>query len=209
VTASQAGNGSYEPASAVTHLFYIAKASQTITFNPPTAESYGTAPFKLSGTASSGLPVSYSGTGSCTVTAAGEVTVTGVGDCEVTASQSGSSDYEAAEPKTSVIVITPMATKVALTPAKKTSEEEKKIKFKAVVTAAQAGFSPSSGSVAFYINGTLYDSQVLNKKGIATYIYYVDLPVSASGYPVTAVFTSGDGDYSSSTSNTTTLKIKA
>jgi len=66
---------------------------QTITFGPIADRlSTDTPAFQLSATASSGLSVSYSATGSCTV-AGDTVTVTGVGPCTVTASQAGLDAY--------------------------------------------------------------------------------------------------------------------
>src|SRR5207302_282375 len=52
-------------------------------------------PFTVSATASSGLPVSYAATGSCTISGA-TVTITGTGSCTVTASQSGNGNFNAA-----------------------------------------------------------------------------------------------------------------
>src|SRR3954454_6505748 len=71
--------------------FHYIKRGQTITFDP-LADKPGGAPFKASATASSGLPVRYSASGSCTVSA-DTVTLTGAGTCKITASQSGDANY--------------------------------------------------------------------------------------------------------------------
>jgi hypothetical protein len=71
--------------------FHYIKRGQTITFDPLT-DKPGGPPFKVSATASSGLPVSYSALGSCTVSA-DTVTLTGPGTCKITASQSGDANY--------------------------------------------------------------------------------------------------------------------
>lgn len=57
---------------------------------------YGVAPFPVSATASSNLPVSLSATGQCTV-AGSTVTITAAGTCTITAQQAGNADYQPAE----------------------------------------------------------------------------------------------------------------
>jgi hypothetical protein len=209
VKAKQAGNEDFAPASEVEQSFTIGKGGETITFNPPASASYGTAPFNLTASASSGLPVTFAGSGPCTVTADGQVTVTGVGSCTVTASQSGDADFEAATPVTKTIAIEPMETSVSLTPKTKTAAVGKAVKLKAKVSAAKAGYHLSSGTVSFYVNGQLVDSQTLRRSGTDIYAYHVVLPVSATGYPVTAVYTSENVDVAGSTSAASTLKVKA
>jgi subtilisin family serine protease len=65
---------------------------QTITFAGLANKIFGDADFNLNATASSGLPVSYSANGSCTV-AGNTVHITGVGPCTITASQAGLDVY--------------------------------------------------------------------------------------------------------------------
>ena len=71
--------------------FHYIKRGQTITFEPLT-DKPGGPPFKVSATASSGLPVRFSASGSCTVSD-DTVTLTGPGTCKITASQSGDANY--------------------------------------------------------------------------------------------------------------------
>jgi len=97
VTASQGGNSVYEAAQPVARTFNIAKAAQTIAFCALPNKTYGDPDFRVRATASSGLPVSFSGAGNCTVTGQ-TVHLTGPGSCTVTASQGGNSVYEAAQP---------------------------------------------------------------------------------------------------------------
>lgn len=73
----------------------IAQTSQTINFAPLADKVYGDTPFMVSATASSGLPVSFTASGNCTVSG-NTVTITGVGSCTVTASQPGNTNYSAA-----------------------------------------------------------------------------------------------------------------
>ncbi len=98
VGATFAGDASYV-ASAGSALLTITAASQTISFPALSNQTYGAADYTIAGTASSGLAVSFSATGACSV-AAGTSTVhlTGAGSCTVTASQAGNGNYSAATP---------------------------------------------------------------------------------------------------------------
>jgi phosphodiesterase/alkaline phosphatase D-like protein len=75
--------------------FQIDGLNQTIAFGPLANKTFGAAPFAVSATASSGLPVSFAANGNCTVTGA-VVTITGAGSCTITASQTGDSNYSPA-----------------------------------------------------------------------------------------------------------------
>ena len=101
IRASQAGNGTYAPASDVTRTFVVATASaqsvQTITFAQPANIAVSTASVTPGATASSGLTVSYasSTTAVCTISGS-NITIVATGDCTVTASQAGDANYSAA-----------------------------------------------------------------------------------------------------------------
>jgi hypothetical protein len=71
--------------------------AQTITFGALAAKTFGDADFPVSATSSSGLPVSFTASGSCTITAA-TVHLVSAGSCTVTASQAGDATYAAATP---------------------------------------------------------------------------------------------------------------
>jgi len=94
VGASFAGDGSYAGSSG-TNSLTVAKASQTITFGALPAKTYADPPFTVSAAASSGLVVTFSVSGNCTV-ASTTVTITGAGSCTITASQPGDLNYFAA-----------------------------------------------------------------------------------------------------------------
>src|SRR5213078_4811663 len=98
ITASQAGNAAYNPAPDVPQSFSIAKANQTITFAAIPNKTFGDPDFMVNPTASSGLPVSLSASGNCTVTtpAPGTVHITGAGSCTITAAQAGNANFNAA-----------------------------------------------------------------------------------------------------------------
>src|SRR5207253_2812871 len=95
ITAAQAGNANYNAAPGVSRTFSIAKANQTITFSALANKTFGDADFNVSATASSGLPVSFTATGNCTI-AGNTVHLTGAGSCTITASQPGNANFNAA-----------------------------------------------------------------------------------------------------------------
>jgi hypothetical protein len=73
----------------------ITPTTQTITFGVLAPATYGDAPFALTATSSSGLAVSYTTSGSCSVVGA-TVTIDGAGSCTITAHQAGNANVEAA-----------------------------------------------------------------------------------------------------------------
>ncbi len=102
IQATQAGNGAYSAATPVSRSFQViqqAPASQTITFGALSNMMLGSAPFTLSATSSSGLPVSFASltTSVCTVSHT-TATLLAVGKCTIQATQSGNATYAAAAP---------------------------------------------------------------------------------------------------------------
>ena len=112
LTATQGGDANYNPASPVGQSFTIPKATQTIAFNPSDT-SFGTAPFQITATASSGLAVTFALTGgSCAVAGTGSppaapwtVTLTSTGTCTITASQGGDGNFQPAPDVTRTFAI--------------------------------------------------------------------------------------------------------
>jgi uncharacterized protein YhjY with autotransporter beta-barrel domain len=71
--------------------------TQTITFNNPGTQNFGTTP-TLTATASSGLTVTFTSgsTGVCTITSGGALTFVTTGNCTINANQAGNGSYSAA-----------------------------------------------------------------------------------------------------------------
>src|SRR5947209_12034958 len=67
ITASQLGDGNYNPATDVPQSLLIGKASQSISFGALANKTFGDPDFGVSASASSGLGVSFSASGNCTV----------------------------------------------------------------------------------------------------------------------------------------------
>lgn len=106
VTADQAGDGTWAPAATASVTFVVARAAQTVTFNPASpVTAGGTA--ALTATSSSGLTgFTFSTTSPssvCTVSGS-TVTYVGAGTCSLTATQPGNANHLAASASASVTV---------------------------------------------------------------------------------------------------------
>jgi hypothetical protein len=77
----------------------VARASQTISFDPLPDKYYGDPDFTVSATTSSGLTIGFSAAGNCSISGSTvTVPLIGVGPstCTITASQAGNTNYNAA-----------------------------------------------------------------------------------------------------------------
>jgi hypothetical protein len=104
IQATQPGNASFNAAPPVARSFAVKstqKSDQSITFGTLADKKLGDLPFTLSATASSGLPVSFSGNtpGVCTVNG-NMVTLLALGTCSITATQDGNASINPATPVT-------------------------------------------------------------------------------------------------------------
>jgi len=111
VRAIQAGDTTYNPAPSVDRVFNVTRSvqSQTITFPAIAGVTYGVAPFALSATASSALPVAFVVVSGPATIAAATLTVTGAGSITVQASQAGNDDFSAAAPVEQTFAVSPKA----------------------------------------------------------------------------------------------------
>jgi hypothetical protein len=107
ITANQAGNANYNPASQVTRNVTIAQAPQVITFPDPGAQPFG-ATFQVAATGgASGNPVVFSSTNNARCTVSGTtVTPVAVNTCTIRAQQFGNANYATATPVERQITIT-------------------------------------------------------------------------------------------------------
>ncbi|MEL6558706.1 MAG: MBG domain-containing protein [Bacteroidota bacterium] len=97
ITASQLGNSNYLPGMDVVQPLQVNQASQTITFGSLADVTFGDSNFELTGTATSGLSVTYVSSNTDVATVSGTtVTIVGAGTTNITASQSGNTDFNAA-----------------------------------------------------------------------------------------------------------------
>jgi parallel beta-helix repeat protein len=101
VEATQQGNNTYKAANPVRQSFTVRNTvqAQTINFPAISPKSYGDDPFKLSATASSGLPVSFDViSGDADIADDNTITVNSPGTVVVEASQDGDGNFDAATP---------------------------------------------------------------------------------------------------------------
>ena len=77
---------------------------QSISFAGLTNKTFGNEPFRLTAIATSGLPVTFTANGACTVKGA-VVKLTSAGTCSITASQAGNDEFEAATSVTRTFTI--------------------------------------------------------------------------------------------------------
>jgi hypothetical protein len=104
VTAKNPGPGD---GAATPSLSLAIQGSQTISFGPLPDRLVSDQPFTVSATASSGLPVAFSASGTCSV-AGNMVTLTGEGSCTITASQAGDATYDPAAPVGQTFTVRPV-----------------------------------------------------------------------------------------------------
>ncbi|HBB95950.1 MAG TPA: hypothetical protein DC054_11225, partial [Blastocatellia bacterium] len=95
ITAAQAGDANFNAAADLPQSFTIAKSNQTITFGALGNKTFGDFDFAVTAAASSGLAVSLSVNGQCTM-AGTTIHLTGAGSCMITTSQAGDTNFNAA-----------------------------------------------------------------------------------------------------------------
>ena len=96
ITASQAGNGTYN-AAIKARSFTAIKSSQTISFSPIADTNTTVSTITPGATASSGLPVVYESNDTSIISVSGStLTIQGAGDVSITARQAGNYAYRAA-----------------------------------------------------------------------------------------------------------------
>ncbi|MGI5245928.1 MBG domain-containing protein [Dactylosporangium sp. CA-139066] len=121
--------------------------AQTIDFPALADVAYGTAPFTVAPTATSGLPVSVAASGACTASGS-TVTVTAVGTCTLTATQAGDGTYTAATPVTRAFAVTQAPVSVSLAGLNQTYDGTAR-----TVTAA-ADPDPGNGTMTVTYDGS-------------------------------------------------------
>ncbi len=187
----QAGDSNYNAAAQVTESVTAQKAAQTITFNALSNKTYGDPDFTVSAISSSGLAVSFSASGNCTVSG-NTVHITGAGSGTITASQSGDSNYNAASPVARSFNIAQASTATSVSSSPNPSNSGQSVTFTATVTPT-SGSGPT-GTVTFKDGSTTLGTGTLNGSGVAT---FATSSLSAGTHPITATY-GGDGNFNTS-----------
>ena len=98
ISANQEGNVNFNPAISVEQALAVTKLIQTIDFGTLDIKRIDDSPFKLTATASSGLPVNFESSNTDVATVSGNtVTIIGAGTTIITARQAGDDDYQATD----------------------------------------------------------------------------------------------------------------
>ena len=190
----QAGDGNYN-ATQLTESVTAQKANQSITFSAQTNKTFGDPDFLVSATTSSGLAVSLTATGNCTVNSPspGMVHITGAGSCTITASQAGNIDYNPATNVLQSFNIAKAATSTAVTSSVNPSDFGQSVTFTATVT---SGAGTPTATVQFKDNGTNLGSAVaLSASGVAQ---FTTSSLTVGTHTITAEY-SGDANFLPST----------
>jgi hypothetical protein len=170
------------------------KGSQTITFTTLANKTFGNADFGVSATASSGLTVTFTASGNCTIST-NTVHLTGAGACTITAHQAGDGNYNAAPDVPQGFSIAKAASTTAVTSSANPSNLAQNVTFTATVT-GPANTGTPTGTVVFKdganpISCTNAGGQTLNGSGIAT---CQTASLTAGAHTITADY-SGDGNF--------------
>jgi len=169
VTASQGA------ATPVLRSFTIGKPSQTITFAALSSKTFGDANFDLAATASSGLAVSYTASGNCTVSGA-TVHLTAAGSCTITAAQAGDTNYSAASSVSRSFTI-----EANLTPPPPSACKTPKLTGQTLAAAKRAIASAGCNvGVVTYTYSTRKKGTVVSQSRSGTYI---DIVISSGPVP--------------------------
>jgi hypothetical protein len=156
----------------------IARGSQTISFGPLQAKTYGNAPFNPNATVSSGLAISYSSSNPAVATISGTtVTIVGVGTTVITAAQGGDGNYNPAAAASQTLTVSKGIASITL----------------GSLSAAYNG-TPWAATTTTVPNGL---SVTLTYDGSAT------APVAVGAYTVVAAVT--DANYEGTTTATLTI----
>jgi len=192
LTASQAGNMDYKPATNVVRMVTATLASQTITFSgAPTSAAYGTQ-FPVMASATSNLPVTITPSSACSVTGTTVTITASSGTCMLTASQSGNMNYSAAASKTQSTTATKAnstATITSNTPNPSTVNQAVTVAFKVSGTGTPTGTVKVTASTGATCSGTL-------TAGAGS----CSITFTAPGSPTLSASYSGDGNFNSSMS---------
>jgi len=204
ITASADGDFVNAPAN-LTRTFVVAQAAQTIDFAPLPDVVFGTVPFGIAATASSGLTVAFtlSPPAVCTLGANNVVTIMGAGLCSIAAKQTGNSNYLAANSVSRSFTVSantgPSTTTLAL------SAVSANLGQPVTLTATVSPSAARGGKVTFYDGVAVLGTGVLPPTGKVT------LTTSSLGFGVRPLraYYSGGSNYPASSSGIGTVTVSA
>jgi hypothetical protein len=169
----------------------VEQADQAITFDPIPAHVFGDPDFAVSATSTSGLPVSFTATGGCTV-AASQVTITAAHSCTVTAHQPGDANYAAAPDVERKFRVEKRPTTTKLKLKRDEVKRGRRVRMKATVSSG--GIVPSG--VMRFSGGKVLDIFEVGPDGVVQFSFRA--PHKRRTYRMHAVFTDNDENFASS-----------
>ncbi|WP_425390171.1 fibronectin type III domain-containing protein [Ekhidna sp.] len=118
ITASQSGDDEFNPATPVSQTLTVGKADQTISFSEIADKSFGDSSFELEGTATSGLPITYTIENTFVAEVdENTVTIKSAGSTNIIASQAGDDNYNAAIDVTQSLQVNKAAQVITFNPS--------------------------------------------------------------------------------------------
>jgi hypothetical protein len=169
----------------------VEQADQAITFDPTPAHVFGDPDFAVSATSSSGLPVSFTAVGGCTVSGS-QVTITAAHSCTVSAHQPGDANYAAAPDVEHKFRVEKRPTTTKLKLKHHPVKRGRRVRMKATVSSD--GIVPSG--VMRFSGGKLLDIVEVGPDGVVKFSFKA--PHKRRTYTLHAVFTDNDENFASS-----------
>jgi hypothetical protein len=181
----------------------VRKADQSINFGALANKTFGDAPFTLTGSDSSGLPITYNVISGPATISLYTVTFTGAGTVTIQASQSGDARYNAATSVNRSFTVAQAATSTSIVSNANPSTAGQSLTFTAVVS--PVGGRTPTGSIAFNDGANpLGTSVALDGTGRAT---LTTAALAAGTHAVTGIY-SGDTTFLGSTSSVLTQTVR-
>ena len=198
IRASQAGNGTYNPAPNVDQNITINKADQTISFPAVGPFTFGDPPFTVAATATSELTVSFATQTAAKCTVSGTtVTIVEAGTCTIRASQAGNVNYNAADDFDRSITIAKAPTTTVVASSDPSTVYGEPVTFTATVSSPASGLS---GTVTFKDGSSVLGTGTLGCAATCTASLTTGIEdLTAGTHSITAVY-GGSTNFLGSTS---------
>jgi sugar lactone lactonase YvrE len=193
VAVTYAGDANYSAATALSFQVQVGPQAQSITFNPLAPVTYGVAPIALSGTATSGLAVTFTVKSGPATLSGNMLTVTGAGSVVIAADQAGNTLWQAAAEVTQTLTVGKAApAAIGLASSSNPVLVQNAVTLTATVSSATG--SPT-GTVTFLDGATPLGTGAL-AGGMAT---LTTSSLAVGSHTITAVY-GGDGNFVPATS---------
>jgi hypothetical protein len=181
-------------------IINVNKANQTITFNALSNKTFGDADFTVSASSSSGFPVTFTGSGVCSVSS-NLVHITGAGTATVTAHQTGNSNFNSAPDVSQSFTVgkgTPVFSNLSSPTVNKGTSTIN------LAGNIKLGSLVPSGSVSITLNGITYLT-LINSSGNFSRSFTIG-SLATGTYPIIYNYP-GNSNFNTISDNTKTLAV--